>query len=122
MAFALPTYSDWRARSAVTNAANVLIAHFKQARNIAVAENRSVAVVFGASSYTFDADTTGSCGPCKNRAMPYSQFSGKLSMSPATTRIFTSRGTISQSGTITITATGHSRQIVLNVIGRAYLK
>jgi len=122
MAISLPAYSDWRARSAVTNTANVLIAHLKQARNLAVAENRNVAVVFGASSYTFDADTAGNCGPCKNNAISYGQFSGNISISPSTTRIFTSRGTVSQSGTITIAAGSHSKQIVLNVIGRAYLK
>ncbi len=122
LAIALPAYSGWHARSAATNAANTLLGHLKQARALAVADNRNVSVTFTSTSYIFDADTTGNCGLCKKLLINTSQFSNRLSISPTTTRTFTSRGTINQSGTITIAAAGYSKQITLNVIGRAYLQ
>lgn len=86
-----------------------------------MAENRSVSITFSSSAYTFDADTTGSCGPCKESPVSYSQFSGNLSISPTTTRTFSSRGTVN-SGAITISASGNSKEVKINVLGRAYLQ
>lgn len=119
IAIAIPSFSNWRERNAAANATSSLMAHLKQARILAVAENRSVSITFAANNYVFDADTTGSCGPCRNQSVAYSQFSGHVSISPTTTRTFTSQGT-ANSGTITVSSGGHSRQITLNVIGRAY--
>lgn len=118
-AIGFPSYSSWKNRQGVNNATGSLLAHFKQARNLALAENRSVRITFSSTAYVFDADTTGSCGPCRNETVAYSQFSSSLAISPTTTRTFTSQGT-ANSGTITVSASGNSREIVMNVIGRAY--
>jgi type II secretion system protein H len=120
-AIAFPAFSSWREKQSVSNAASSLLSHLKQARNIAMAENRSVSISFSSSAYTFDADTTGSCGPCKDNMVSYSQYSGNLSISPTTTRTFSSRGT-ANSGTMTVSASGNSKEIGMNVLGRAYLK
>jgi Tfp pilus assembly protein FimT len=124
-AIGIPAFSSWKERQAASNAASSLMGHLKQARNLAMAENRSVSIVFSATDYTFDADTTTSpapsCGPCRKDVISFSQFSNNLSISPTTTRTFTSRGT-ANSGTITLTASGNSKSIKMNVIGRAYLQ
>lgn len=117
----MPAYSSWKQQQAVGNAASSLLAHLKQARSLAVAENRSVSIAFSSTAYTFDADTTGSCGPCRNEAIDYSQFSTNLSISPTTTRTFKSRGTVN-SGTMTLSASGNSEAITVNIIGRARLQ
>jgi len=123
-AIGIPALSDWREKQSVRSAAQALLAHMKQARIKAVADNRSVSITFTSSSYTFDADTTtdGSCGLCKNEVVLFSQFSNKLSVSPLTTKIFTSRGTLNGSTTITLAAGTSEKKITLNVIGRAYLQ
>jgi len=123
LAIALPAFSQWRAHSAVNDAAMTLMGHLKQARNIAKAENRSVSITFSSSSYTFDADTTGtnSCGLCKKRTINYSQFSNNLSVSPLTTRTFSSSGTVN-SGSISIILGNYQKIISLNFIGRAYFQ
>lgn len=120
-AIAIPSFSSWKEKQAVSNATNALLSHLKQARNLALAENRSVRITFGSTAYTFDADTTGSCGPCRVEVIGYSQFSSNLAIAPTTTRTFTSRGT-ANSGTITLSASGKSKSIVMNVIGRAYIQ
>ena len=121
-AIAIPAFSSWKERQAVSNVASSLLMHLKQARNLAVAENRSVSITFSSSAYTVDADTTGSCGPCKDNAVSYSQFSGGLSISPTTTRTFSSRGTLDVSTDITLSASGNSKVIEMNVMGRAFVQ
>lgn len=120
-AVAVPAFSSWREKQAVRNAAQSLLAQMKQARVLAVSENRGVSITFTSTSYVFDADTTGSCTTCKQELNNLSQYSGKLSVSPTTTRTFSSRGT-SNSGSITLTAGSYSKTITMNVIGRAYLQ
>jgi len=123
---ALPVFSDWRARSAVDNAAMTLLANFKQARVKAMAENRSVSITFTSSNYTFDADLSGTCGLCKSEIVPFSQFSSGLKITKnnqtqiAATQTFKSHGTTG-SKTIYLCDKGFSKRIVLNLIGRAYL-
>ena len=118
-AIGFPSYSSWKNKQGVNNATAALLAHFKQARNLALAENRSVRITYSSTAYTFDADTTGSCGPCRNDVVSFSQFTDSLSISPTTTQVFTSRGT-TDNRTITLTASGNSRQITVNIIGRAF--
>jgi len=118
-AVAIPAFSAWHESQAVSSATKALLSHLKQARVIAMAENRSVSITFAADSYTYDADTSGSCGLCKPRAIPFSTFSNNLTITPTTTRTFTSRGT-ANSGTITLAASGESLALKLNIIGRAY--
>ncbi len=120
-AIGVPAFSSWKQQQAVNNATASLLAHLKQARNLAVAENRSVKITFSSTAYTFDADTTGSCGPCKDNVISYSQFSDSLSISPMTTRTFSSRGTANP-GTMTLSASGNSEAITVNIIGRARLQ
>jgi len=117
---AVPAFSDWRQSQALRSASQSLLSHMKQARVLAISENRNVSISFTSTSYTFDADTTGTCGPCKAQMIPLGQFSGSLSLTPTTTRTFSSRGT-SNSGSVTLTVGSRSQNIVLNVIGRAYM-
>ncbi len=124
-AVAIPAFSSWREKQAVRNAAQALLAQLKQARVLAVSENRSVSITFTPTSYTFDADIAGSCSTCKNQTVNLSQFSKNLSITkkdptktPAT-KTFTSRGTVS-STTLYLCASGYSKRIKTNIIGHAY--
>lgn len=120
-AVAIPSFSSWREKQAVRNATQALLAQLKQARVLAVSENRSVSLAFTSTTYTFDADTTGSCGSCKNERHNLSQYSSNLLASPIGTRTFSSRGTSSASS-IKLTAGSYSKTITMNILGRAYLK
>ena len=120
-AVAIPAFSDWREKQSVRNAAQSLLAQIKQARVLAVAENRNVSITFTSTSYIFDADTTSTCGTCKKELNSLSHYSSKLSLSPTTTRTFSSRGT-SNAGSINLTAGSFSKTITMNILGRAYLQ
>jgi len=121
-AIAIPAFSDWRERQAVQGATQTLMAQLKQARVLAVSENRGVRISFDTKSYTFDADTSGNCGTCRNEQINLSQYSGDLSVgSDKNPLSFSSRGTAGNT-TITLSAGSHSRTIKVNLIGRAYLK
>jgi len=120
-AIGLPAFSSWSEKQAVRSASQTLLSHLKQARVLAIAENRSVSITFTSTSYTYDADLSGSCGACRSQVISYDQFSSNLSISPTTTRTFTSRGT-SNSGTMTLTAGSTSQAITQNIIGRVYLQ
>lgn len=126
-AIAMPAFMKWRAHSAVNDAAASVMAHLKQARNLAMAESRSVRVVVASTSYTFDSDTTGTCGHCKNVQIPMSQFSGNVSLSTTasgSTFTFASAGTAS-TGTVTVSDSGdatYSRGVTVNLIGRAFFQ
>jgi len=118
-AFALPNFSEWRERQAVNSATKSLLSHMKQARVIAMAENRNVNITFAADSYTYDDNSGGACGLCKPQTVAFTNFTSNLTITPTTTRTFSSRGTVN-SGTITLAAGGASHALVLNIIGRAY--
>jgi len=120
-AIAIPAFSSWREKQAVHNATQALMAQLKQARVLAVSENRNVSLTFTSTSYIFDADTTGTCSTCKKELNTLGQYSNNLSISPTTTRTFGSRGTVN-SGTITFTAGSYSKAIKMNILGRAYLQ
>ena len=115
-AIAIPAFADWRERQSVRSAAQSLMAHMKQARVLAIAENRTVSITFTSTSYTYDA---GACGQCRAEVVSLGQFGSTLSVAPTTTRTFSSRGTANL-GTVTLTAGSTNKSIVLNVIGRAY--
>ena len=120
-AIAVPSLSNWRQQQALNNAAQTLLAHLKQARMLAVAENRKVSLTFDATGYVFDADVSGNCTTCRNERVRYDQFSGQLVVTPQTTRTFSSHGTVNF-GSISLQLNGLKQKIVLNAIGRAYLK
>jgi len=125
-AIAVPAFSSWRSRTAVDSAAKSVLAHLKQSRVKAMAENRNVSITFTSSSYTFDANTSGNCGLCKSETIPFSQFSSNLKITTnnqaqvAATQTFKSRGTTSNR-TIYFCVQGFSKRVVINIIGRAYL-
>jgi len=121
-AVAIPAFSSWREKQAVRNATQTLLAQIKQARVLAVSENRSVSFTFTSTSYTFDA---GVCGSCKNETINLGQFSKNMlitrkdpSLVP-TKKTFSSRGTASPT-TLYLCSSGHSKRITINIIGRAY--
>lgn len=124
-AIAMPVLSRWVAHSATNDAAISIVAHLKQARNLAVSENRSVRVVFTATTYTYDKDMTGTCSPCKNLTMLLTQYSSGLSVTTnvaTNTFTFASLGTAT-TGTVTITDaldTTYTKNITVNMIGRSY--
>jgi len=120
-AIALPSLSTWRQQQALNNAAQTLLAHLKQARMLAVAENRKVSLTFDATGYVFDADTSGTCTVCRNEVIQYDQFAKQLIVTPQTTRTFSSHGTVNF-GPITVQLNGLKQKIILNAIGRAYLQ
>jgi len=126
---AIPAFSSWRAKQAVRSATQTLLAQLKQARVLALSENRSISIEFCdgtvANAWVFDSSSPNkTCDPCVTASChenkyDYSQFSSNLSISPTTTRTFSSRGT-SNSGTVTLTVGSASKAITINVIGRAY--
>jgi len=127
---AIPAFSSWRSKQAVRSGSQALLAQMKQARVMALAENRSVAIKFCDGSvrtgWVFDASSPkATCDPCvtlscTENLMSLSQFSGSLTLSTNKTPItFFSRGTAGN-GTVTLTAGSSSQQVVVNIIGRAY--
>jgi len=121
-AIAIPAFSDWRDRQAVQGATQTLMAQLKQARVLAVSENRRVRISFDTKSYTFDADTSGNCGTCRNEQINLSQYSNNLSVESNNNPLsFSSRGTAGNT-TMKLTTGKHSKTIKVNLIGRAYLQ
>ena len=125
-AIAIPSFSSWKDRQAVSNAASSLLKHLKQARNLAMAENRIVRIAFTTNSYTYDDNNSGVCVPCKHHVIAMSQFSGTIEVSTNRSSapiIFSSRGTIGQTVTVTVEVpgSGNSKGLTLNILGRAYL-
>jgi len=124
-AIAIPNFASWRERQAVNSAANSLLSHMKQARAVAMAENRSVKITFAGDNYTYDADTAGNCGLCKPQIVPFSDFSSNLKITKsdqalvAETQTFSSRGTTGNN-TIYFCSNGFTNRIVVNIIGRSY--
>jgi len=128
-AIGIPSFSSWRENQAVRNAAQALLVQLKQARTLAMTENRTVSITFGVDAngseqYTYDA---GSSGPEKNVVVSYQKkFSGNLHITKndptqqPNTLNFKSHGTVGNA-TIYFCSAGHSKRIGLNRIGRAYL-
>jgi len=126
---AIPAFSTWRENQAVRNAAQTLLIQLKQARTLAMAENRTVSITFGldangSEQYTFDA---GSSGPEKNVVVSYQKkYSNNLHITKndptqqPNQMNFKSRGTVGNV-TIYLCSAGHSKRIGVNGIGRAYL-
>ena len=113
-AFGVPSYSEWRASQGVSSAASALMGHLKQARHLAIGENRSVEVLIASNQYTFDKTSV------QQNIVTMTQFgSPALTATPAD-NTFTSRGTVVNSGNIVISAGTSCKQITINIIGHAY--
>lgn len=131
---AIPAFSDWRETQALRNASQTLMAQLKQARVLAISENRSVKFDFPdkknpSDTYTFDSNTrsNGTCDICKNEQINLSQFSKNMSLSSNIGPIqFGSRGTATNA-TITISSSAlpngrNNKKITINTIGRTYFQ
>ena len=123
---AIPAYRDWMTHSAVNNAAATVLSKLKQARNMAMAENRNITVRFDflAAKFTYD---VGVPPNQKNQVIDLKkQFSHYLQLGkgtkPITTTniVFTSLGT---AGTMTmkVQERNYNRCITVNNIGRSYI-
>jgi len=133
-AIALPAYSSWRERTAARNAADGLMAHLKQARIMAVSDNRCVEVHFDVAApygYTVDAGPN----PRKPLNVLLSQYSKTLTMTTTIAAankamVFRSNGTAGTDtcasfsaalGSVSVASpAGSSHTITLNGIGRVY--
>ena len=80
LGIALPAYSTWRERSAVNTAVDTLVAHLKQARIKAIAENRSVTVSFDTAAH----GATPNRYTVDGQVIELSQYSPNLSLNRAT--------------------------------------
>ncbi len=114
-AFGIPRYSEWRASQGVSSATSALMGHLKQARHLAIGENRSVEVLIASNQYTFDKTSV------QQNIVTMTQFgSPALTATPAdNTFTFASRGTVN-TGNIVISSGTSCKKIVINTIGRAY--
>jgi len=123
IAIAAPAFSEWRTTSSLRSAGDALMLQLRQARHLAIGENRRVTVQISASSITFDKDPNALPvgAPYKNRVMPMSQF-GNITLTPSSALfLFKSRGT-STLGNIVITSGARTKTITINSIGRAYIQ
>ncbi|MDQ6951740.1 MAG: GspH/FimT family pseudopilin [Mariprofundales bacterium] len=117
VAIAVPSYSTWRQSLGLSAATNTLMGHLKQARHLAISENRSVKIVITAHQYIFD---SGSNSTNKNLTVSMAQFNNATLAPSAGTFTFSSHGTVN-AGNIVITAGTTSKTLRINFIGRAYL-
>jgi len=125
MAIAIPAFSEWRASSTLRSAGDALMLQLRQARHLAIGENRSVTVKVSALSIIFDKDPNVPAvgAPYKNRVLPITQF-GNVTLTPSPASgvfSFKSRGT-SSAGNIVITSGVRTKTITINSIGRAYIQ
>ncbi len=125
LAIAVPAFAEWRATTALKSAGDTLILQLKQARHLAVGENRSVAVQVFPTQIIFDQDpNVPPVGkPYQNKVISMSQFGNVTLTTNAAGGLFSfnSRCT-SNTGTITITLGTRIKTITVNRIGRAYLQ
>jgi len=130
-AIAVPAFQNWRERTALRSASETMLAHLKQARHYAMAENRSIDFTIDATdpdSYTLDD------GGAHARQVSLDQYSKTIDFGSSTisdgiklrsdgqianidgsslmgTSIFLESSTVS-----------HQWKITVNRIGRAYLQ
>ena len=131
---AIPAYRDWMTHSAVNNAAATVMAHLKQARNMAMAENRNITVSFDfpAAKFTYD---VGVPPNQKNQVIDLKQFSNSLMTKYKQNTInlvFTSSGRLKEKingkvsekviqPTMKILERNYYQCITINIIGRPYM-
>ena len=128
MAIAIPAFSSWRQSNSVNAAASALMTSLKQARHLAIAENRNVIVRVSPTQWVFDLDKNNVGAPYANRAVVMSQF-GNVQQNTAVAGgdfTFTSKGTAGTgniciySGVLCAPCASPCKSITINQIGRAY--
>jgi len=118
---AVPAFQDWMTHSAVNNATATVISKLKQARNIAVAENRNITVSFTPYAFVYDVDAY---APKQPEVVELKQFSKTVWMKKnnGATLVFKSDGTITGNTTMKIMqGTNYYQCVTVNGIGRSYL-
>jgi len=128
MAIAIPAFSSWRQINSINAAGHALMTSLKQARRLAITENRSVIVQVSPTQWVFDLDVNNVGAPYANRTIAMSQFGNvQQSSSPALGKFtFKSQGTANSgniciySGTLCAPCASPCKLIKINMIGRAY--
>jgi len=121
---AVPAYRDWMTHSAVNNAAATVMAKLKQARNMAMAENRNITVNFDlpAVQFTYDVGVPPSQ---KNQVIDLRKsFSKHLILknnAKSNTIVFKSSGLVTGNSTTKVKEGNYYRCIAVNTIGRSYV-
>ncbi|HID36766.1 MAG TPA: prepilin-type N-terminal cleavage/methylation domain-containing protein [Ghiorsea sp.] len=120
---AVPKFSEWKDNSAVNAATMALFAKYKQARTLAVAENRPVRMVFDDVNdiIVYDDNKGGICSYCKHLPLNLSQFSPSLALIINSNLITFERDGSATSRTIKLGIDGYFKCITVNRIGRAYI-
>ncbi|MDQ6995252.1 MAG: prepilin-type N-terminal cleavage/methylation domain-containing protein [Mariprofundaceae bacterium] len=120
---AVPAFQEWMTHSAVNNATATVVSKLKQARNIAVAENRNITLSFDSVANTFTYDVY-AYAPKVSEKIDLKQFSKTLTFrkNRAATLVFTSLGTIQgQVTTMKLLKGNYYQCITVNLIGRSYV-
>jgi len=122
---AVPAFQDWMTHSAVNNATATVMSKLKQARNMAMAENRNVTVSFDLVGNTFTYDVY-AYAPKVPETIDLKQFSKRLTFNKNNSTqdlVFTSQGTIQggQLTTMKIRQDTYYQCLTVNILGRTYL-
>jgi len=120
---AVPAFQDWMTHSAVNNATATVMSKLKQARNLAVAENRNITVSFDLVGNILTYDVY-AYAPKVSETIDLKQFSKKLILNKnrKPNVVFTSLGTIQgQVTTMKILQGTYYECITVNLIGRTYV-
>jgi len=101
------------------NAVNTVLISLNEARETAMAKNRSVTIGFDNKNVFYDQDLLGTCATCKNETRSIESNDLTLKFLTFSTIIFKSNGTVNPV-TITLKGQAGTRNIILNMIGRSY--
>ncbi|MDQ6990527.1 MAG: prepilin-type N-terminal cleavage/methylation domain-containing protein [Mariprofundaceae bacterium] len=124
---AVPAFQDWMTHSAVNNATAMVVSKLKQARNMAVAENRNITLSFNlagttvvGSTFNYDIKVY---APKQPEVIDLKQFSKSLIFRKNTGKnlTFESSGQITGKTTMKILKGNYYQCITVNLIGRCYV-
>jgi len=118
---AFPAFSNWREREALRSACDTLVAHIKQARQLAHTMNRDVVFTINATApYNYIFDDGGS----RSKTVRLDEYSNTLDFGTSTNvaSLTFKSSTAMGAGTISIRSTrlGQQHAVTVNVIGRSY--
>ncbi|MBL1353691.1 MAG: GspH/FimT family pseudopilin [Zetaproteobacteria bacterium] len=120
-AIAVPSFQDWITHSTVNNATKTLMSKLKQARVLAVAQNRNITMSFTANAFVYD---VGVCKQCAQQTVNFVNDYPNvvLTWTNVGTLIFKSSGSVVRNRTFTLSRNGYQKKITVNMIGRAYVQ